>query len=719
MRPLASTPLSVLAGVGPKTEAALGRLGLRSVLDLLWHVPRRYIDRSTQTPIARLEGVRLGEGEELTIIADVEALSQRRIRRNLTRHEVVLSDGTGRLQAGWFNQPGLARRVQEGSTVAVSGKLSFFRGRPKLDVTAIEPLARAGESTSIVVPVHPAGAGVSPALLRQLVREALERWPRLADPVPPELRERHGLRDRSWAFHQIHFPDDIVSARAARDRLVYEELFVFEVALALRKREAETRDRGLVHDPGGRLWRELLARLPYRLTSAQQRVLAEIADDLAEPRPMHRLLQGEVGSGKTVVAALCLLGAVDSGRQAALMAPTEVLAEQHNRNITELLAGLRVPNTTGAENLFDADERDLAVALLTNRTSAAERRRIDDGLVSGRVDVVIGTHALIQEGVRIPNLGVVVVDEQHRFGVHQRVALRDKAEHGGDDVETAPMPDVLIMTATPIPRTLSMTLYGDLDVSVIDELPPGRQPIETVVVGPDLQRRADVYRHVRSEVAAGRQAYVVCPLVEDSEQLAAKSATAEYERLRSEDLAGLRVGLLHGQLRSADKATVMTAFRRGELDVLVATTVIEVGVDVPNATVMVVEDADRFGLSQLHQLRGRIGRGEGASTCFLLCDPQTPESQARMSAMAETSDGFELANRDLEIRGEGSVFGARQHGMSDLRVARLLRDFPWVERARADAFALVASEPDLAGHDVLRGVVATHVGEDVEWLQRS
>ncbi|MBX7160318.1 MAG: ATP-dependent DNA helicase RecG [Acidimicrobiia bacterium] len=706
---LASIPVTELRGVGPKTAANLQRLGVHSVLDLLWHVPRRYIDRSTQPPIGSLRDVTLDAGEELTLIARVQRKTSRRIRRGLTLFEVTLADDTGTIKASWFNQPGRARLVEEGATVAVSGDLTYYRGRPKFEVKALEPIGRAGDSTGGVVPVHPAGSGVTQAEVREYVRQTLDRAGELFDPVPEGLRRRHGLVDRTWAFRQVHFPDDLATARRARTRLVYDELFVLEVALACKKRAAAERDKGFENVPDGPLGRELVARLPYELTRAQQRVLAEIAGDLASPAPMHRLVQGEVGSGKTVVAALAMLAATDAGRQAALMAPTEVLAEQHHRGLSELLAGLSVPT---AENLLG--ERPLGVGLLTNRTTEAERRVLLDGLSRGEIDVLIGTHALIQDGVRIPELGVVVVDEQHRFGVHQRVALRDKQES-----ET--MPDVLIMTATPIPRTLSMTLYGDLDVSVIDELPPGRQPIETVLVAPDDAARARAYAHVRAEVEAGRQAYVICPLVEESEQLAAKSATSEYERLAEGELTGLRLGLLHGQLRPADKAAAMDAFRAGDVDVLVATTVVEVGVDVPNASVLIVEDADRFGLSQLHQLRGRIGRGSAKSTCYLFCDPQTPDSESRMAAMAEISDGFRLAEADLEIRGEGSLFGARQHGATDLHVARLLRDFDWVQKARTDAFALVDVDPRLSGpeHALLRDEVAARIGDDVDWLMKS
>lgn len=713
---LAGIPVTELADVGPKRAKAFASLGVESVLDLLWHVPRRYIDRSTQVPISELGTTHLNEGEEATIIATVSRISQRKVpRRRLTVFDLTITDDTGQLKASWFNQPGRLRGVTEGGDVVVSGKISFFKGRPKLDVTALEPLGRHGEETSSVVPVHPSASGLTPQFVRQVVREALDRCGEIVDPVPAGLIERERFVSRTQAFRDVHFPETIADAMRARARLVYDELFLLEAGLAVRKRAAAQEHSGFVHKVRGPLWGELDGRLPYTLTGAQERALADIGTDLESDAPMHRLLQGEVGSGKTVIAAHALLAAVDSGRQGALMAPTEVLAEQHFDSLSELLGGLSV---TADDNLLG--ERPLEIALLTNRVTGAERTRVLEACASGDVDIIVGTHALVQEGVKISGLGVAVIDEQHRFGVHQRVALRD-ANGTDDNPEPAQTPDVLIMTATPIPRTLSMTLYGDLDVTILDELPPGRRPIETVIVGPSVEGRHRAYEHARSEVAAGRQCYLICPLVDDSDQVQAKSASAEFERLAANELEGLRLGLLHGQLKSDEKRRVMDAFRSGDIDVLVATTVVEVGVDVANASLMIIEDADRFGLSQLHQLRGRIGRGSAASTCYLFCNPQTPDAEARMAAMDDFSDGFRLAERDLEIRGEGSLFDVRQSGATDLHVARLVRDFAVVETARKDAFALVDADPRLADseHLQLRNEVALIVGDDVEWLQRS
>jgi ATP-dependent DNA helicase RecG len=486
--------------------------------------------------------------------------------------------------------------------------------------------------------------------------------------------------------------------------LKFDEFLRMQVGLVARKRALAAEATGIAHVVDGPLVAQFHERLPFPLTGDQQRAVAEIARDMAKPAPMHRLLQGEVGSGKTVVALTSLLTAVQGGYQGAFMAPTEVLAEQHELTMRGLLDGLTVPSP---ETLLA--ERPVRVALLTNRTPAAERRRIAEGLASGEVDILVGTHALIYGGVEFARLGLAVIDEQHRFGVEQRDLLRAK----GDS------PDVLVMTATPIPRTAAMLIYGDLDKSELRELPAGRSPIVTEVVGPGGLERVAVYAAVRAEVAAGRQAYVVCPLVEGSDKLEARAATEELERLRAEELAGLRLDLLHGQMPSLDKEAAMARFRAGDTDVLVATTVIEVGVDVANATVMVVEDADRFGLLQLHQLRGRIGRGAHPSRCYLLAAPTTPDGQARMAAMVESGDGFELAERDLAIRGAGEVFGERQAGWTDLKLGRLPMDEPIVVQARALAEAVLDADPHLVEHAQLRDEVEDLLGDAVEFLFKS
>jgi ATP-dependent DNA helicase RecG len=555
-----------------------------------------------------------------------------------------------------------------------------------------------GDRTGKIIPVYPQSEKerVYTWDLARWIDETLDRAGEFDDPLPAPVLDRFDLVDRTAAFHGIHGPESMAEKDEARRRLVFDELLRIQVALVLRKRALERTAKGIRHEVDGDLVARFRERLPFALTPAQLRVIDEITADLAGPHPMHRLLQGDVGSGKTVVAVAALLVAVQGGHQGALMAPTEVLAEQHHLGVRELLDGFTLAT---AENLLG--ERPLRVELLTNRTGAADRRRLCAGLADGTVDLLIGTHALIQEGIEFRSLGVVVVDEQHRFGVEQRAALRAKA---GDEA----VPDVLVMTATPIPRTAAMTVYGDLDVSVLDELPPGRKPIRTVW-DHDVARALEL---VRREVAAGRQAYVVCPLIEESEKLEARSAEETHASLSSGELAGLRLGLLHGRLPSAEKEKVMTAFRHGDLDGLVATTVIEVGVDVPNATVMVVLDADRFGIAQLHQLRGRVGRGGDESWCFLVGAGATPEAEARLAAMVRTTDGFELAEVDLELRGEGTIMGEVQSGRNDLKLASLRRDREWVERARAVAFELVDADPTLQSHPSLLAEVEAFLDDD-------
>jgi ATP-dependent DNA helicase RecG len=559
---------------------------------------------------------------------------------------------------------------------------------------------------------------VGPGHLRRAIHNALTRSQPIDDTIPTELKAANGLMDRPQAFDSIHFPESLEEVAPARRRLVYDELFRLELALAIQKRHQMAASVGIPHEPTGELVDRFLGGLPYDLTGAQKRVLDEVESDLKATHPMHRLLQGEVGSGKTVVAVATLLRGIEGEWQGAFMAPTEVLAEQHYLGVRELLAeaGLTPPlgeSHLGMDSLFaeKSDGPAVHVALLTGSTATCNyapdisRAQLAEDIASGQVDLVVGTHALIQEGVEFHRLGVAVVDEQHRFGVAQRVLLKEKADRAE--------PDLLIMTATPIPRTLSMTLYGDLDVSMIDEMPPGRTPVKTKLMS--KMEESTAWKIIEEEVAQGRQAFVVCPLVEDSPKVEAASATAEHERL-SALMPDLRVGLIHGQMRPADKEETMAAFRDGELDVLVSTTVIEVGIDVPNATVMVIEDAHRFGLSQLHQLRGRVGRGKHPGVCLLLADPTTSEGEERLGALVGTNDGFRLAEEDLRIRGQGTVFGTRQSGMKDLKLADILSDFETLTVARRDAFALVDADPSLSDHPGLRDEVAAMLGDEVAWL---
>lgn len=713
---LAGIDTSELTGIGKKSAAALAELGIRNVADLLHHVPRRYIDRSAKSPIAQVP-----IGTEVTLIGEVVSVTQRRPRRNLSIIEARIKDESAVIKAVWFNQTFRLQQLSEGAQVALSGVVESFRGSLQMKSPDVDVLDAPMEGllTGRVVPIHSRVAKLKVGTIRRAIHSALKRSLPIPDPIPTEFRAQHGLVDRSAAFQAIHFPETMEQVAPARRRLVYDELFRLELALALQKRKQMFDAKGVAHEPTGELVSSFIEGLPYALTGAQRRVLEEVSADLRAPYPMHRLLQGEVGSGKTVVAVASLLAGVEGGWQGAIMAPTEVLAEQHYLGVRSLLAeaglspGLAGPGERlGMDSLFD-EETGPAVhlALLTGSGAAANyqpdisRQDLLEDVASGRVDLLVGTHALIQEGVHFRNLGVAVVDEQHRFGVAQRIQLKEKAQ----DVE----PDLLIMTATPIPRTLSMTLYGDLDVSLIDEMPPGRTPVTTEHLPRAAEDRA--WKLIRNEVEAGRQAFVVCPLVDESEKVQAASATEEHARLASV-LAPLRVGLIHGQLRPADKESVMASFRRGEVDVLVSTTVIEVGIDVPNATVMVIEDADRFGLSQLHQLRGRVGRGEHPGHCVLLGDPTTPEGEQRIAAMASTTDGFRLAEEDLRIRGQGTVFGTRQSGVKDLRLADILSDFDLLVAARRDAFALVEADPGVGGHPELAEEVRAMLGEQVDWL---
>jgi ATP-dependent DNA helicase RecG len=713
LRELAGHRVTELKAVGPRLASGLGEMGITTVLELLDHYPRRYVDRTQRAEIAEL-----AIGDEATVDAEVRSIRSRRTRDGKrTIVNAVVYDGTGLLELVFFNQPWRERQLAVGTQVSLFGKVEQYRGKRQLTNPVVDVLStpdsergpgETPEATGAVVPVYPQSgkAEVHTWQLRRAVMSALQRTKQkgFADPLAADLRAAHALVDRTRAYWGIHRPDTLQDAWIAAHRLKFDEFLRMQLALVKRKRALAADAHGVVHRVDGSLVPLFHARLPFALTDDQQRAIAEIAADLAAPAPMHRLLQGEVGSGKTVVALTALLTAVQGGYQGAFMAPTEVLAEQHELTMRALLDGLTVPSEATL-----LGERPVRVALLTNRTPAAERRRIAEGLQNGDVDIVVGTHALIYGGVEFARLGVAVIDEQHRFGVEQRDVLREK----GDS------PDVLVMTATPIPRTAAMLIYGDLDKTELRELPAGRSPIVTMVVGPGPLERTAVYERIRSEVAAGRQAYVVCPLVEGSEKLEARAATEELERLAAEELAGLRLELLHGQMPAADKEAAMTAFRAGEVDVLVATTVIEVGVDVPNATVMVVEDAERFGLLQLHQLRGRIGRGADASICYLLADPGTPQGAARMEAMVESSDGFELAERDLAIRGAGEVFGQRQAGWTDLKLGRLPQDEPIVLEARAVAEQILDDDPELEQHAQLRAEVEDLLGDAVEFLFKS
>ena len=689
---LAAIPVTELAGVGAKKAEGLAAVGITTVLDLLMHYPRRYVDRTNQARIADL-----ALGEEAMVLGRVRRAHARRTRNGRSLVETDVTDGSGYLRCTFFNQAWRVNQLKVGASAVFFGKLEEFRGRRQMTNPVVDLV---GDRTGRIVPIYPQSekAGLSTWELGDWVEEALTRAGEFLDPVPADVLARFGLTDRTAALRGIHLPGSADDHRTARRRLVFDELLRIQLVLVRRKRQLETAAVGVAHDVEGDLVARFHQRLPFPLTGAQRRAIDEIAADLASAVPMHRLLQGDVGSGKTVTALSALLVAVQGGHQGAFMAPTEVLAEQHHLGLRGMLEGLSLP--AEGDNLFG--ERPVRVELLTSRTSPAERARVAAALEAGDIDLVVGTHALIQEHVSFRSLGVAVIDEQHRFGVEQRAALRGKGRA---------VPDVLVMTATPIPRTAAMTVYGDLDVSVLDELPPGRTPIATHWARGELEE-AQAWARVREEVEAGHQAYVVCPLIEESDKLEVRSAQETYDRLREGELAGLRLGLLHGRIGAREKELVMEAFRADTLDVLVATTVIEVGVDVPNATVMVVIDADRFGLAQLHQLRGRVGRGAAAAWCFLLGEATTAEAEARLSALERTTDGFELAEVDLELRGEGTIMGAHQKGRSDLRLASLRRDKEWVGRARDIAFGLVSTTGGLDAYPVLAEELELLLGPD-------
>jgi len=716
--PLSGAGIAGLSGA-VATRLAKG-LGVRTVRDLLEHVPRRYIDLSTTKKIRDLK-----IGEEATTQGTVTRVDGRYVRSKRHLLTVTIKDETGSLSLVWWNQAFRTKTFVIGQRLVVAGRLDRNRGQLMITNPFCEPLKGSGDQihTGRVIPIHSTTQGVSTTQIRRFVHTALQRYGSLvADPLPGSLVEARGLMSREAAIHEVHFPTSEKQMRAARHRLVFEELFVLSSGLAIRKRRLERTADGIAH-PDVSDVEPFLTSLPFEPTRAQRRVIEEIAADMARGRPMNRLLQGEVGSGKTVVAVAAALIAHASGSQTAFMAPTEVLAEQHYATVKQLLEPLadRAPVETG--KLF-GDGFD--VVLLTGSVTGKERKRALEKAASGEAMILVGTHALIQEGVELHRLGLAIVDEQHRFGVHQRIALRAKGVEGAQ-------PDTLIMTATPIPRTLSLTLYGDLDVGTLDEMPPGRMPVTTAVARDEFSR-ARAYRMIRTEVARGRQAFIVCPLVEDSASLEVKAAESEFERIRSEVFPELRVGLVHGRMNATAKEAVMTAVRRGELDVLVATTVIEVGVDIPNATVMIVEDADRFGLSQLHQLRGRVGRGTDPATCFLFTaiDPLAEEARAdamtRLNAMASTNDGLKLAELDLELRGGGQLFGRgsieegkgapAQVGRGDLRFANLTRDLDVLVEARREAFSLVDDDPTLASssNGALLSEVRRRFADRLDWL---
>jgi len=682
------TPIQYVKGVGPKLARLFEKKGIRTVEDGLYFLPRAYEDRRQLKKISELRagGKETGFGE---IMLSGMAFFQNQKKKVF---EVLVGDGSGMITLKWFhgNERYLNERFKKGRRLIFSGEVRWFNYQKEIHHPDVEIVEGDIEEDYLnfkrIVPIYSETEGLYQRTLRRLLKSIVDGYSdELTSPIPAEIVERQDLIGFSEAFRRVHFPPDgesIEKLNSQRSdghrRIIFDEFFFLELGLALKKRGVAL-ETGISFRTQGTLSQRLLNQLSFHLTRAQQRALAEIVEDMEKPHPMNRLIQGDVGSGKTIVALLASLRAVEFGYQAAIMAPTEVLAEQHYLTIHRWVEPLGVQ-----------------VALLTSNIKGSERENIYSRIRKGEVQIAIGTHAVIQEQVEFHSLGLAIIDEQHKFGVVQRGLLKKKGEN----------PDVLVMTATPIPRTLAMTLYGDLDISLIDEMPPGRMPVETKVFSESARNR--VYRIVEEEVKKGRQVFVVYPLVEESEKLDLRDATRMAEHLQKDVFPAFRIGLLHGRMRSDEKEAIMMEFKERKIEILVATTVIEVGIDIPNASVMVVEHAERFGLSQLHQLRGRIGRGQYPSKCILLAQYRSSEeAKVRLRAMEQTNDGFKIAEQDLELRGPGEFFGIRQSGLPDFRVAHILRDTPILIEARKEAFRLIQEDPDLAkpSHSALKDVL--------------
>jgi ATP-dependent DNA helicase RecG len=673
------TEVQYVKGVGTKLAQVLSKLNIYTLGDLLFHLPRRYEDRRQFRKIAHARA-----GDAVTVSGKLVTVDNVKVR-NLTLTKAYLDDGSGVLELVWYNQPYMKDTLNKlrNSQIVAYGIIKESPYGLQMETPEWEDLPDGADPDSLlsvnrIVPIYPLTEGIRQKRMRQIIWNAVQYAHLAPEILPRSVRERLGLMPIQHALQQIHFPDSEQAIDPARQRLVFEEFFLMQLGVGMQ-RQRTRQERGIAMRIDADRLNEMLHRLvPFDLTNAQKRVIGEIWSDMAQPHPMNRLLQGDVGSGKTIVAAAAILAAVDNQYQAAMMAPTEILAEQHYINLHRLFQPLGI-----------------SVELLVGRLSNKQRQQARERIATGRGMVAVGTHALIQEGVSFARLGLAIVDEQHRFGVLQRAALRDKGI----------MPHVLVMTATPIPRTLTLTLYGELDVSIIDELPPGRKPVRTHWKTPE--ERLKVYAGVRKLIEEGRQAYVICPLIDESDKLQVRAAEQMAEHLQKDVFPDLRVGLLHGRMKPAEKEAVMDAFRAGELDILVSTTVIEVGVDVPNAAAIVIEDADRFGLAQLHQLRGRVGRSDHQSYCVLIANPKSDDGQRRMEIMTRTNNGFLIAEEDLRIRGPGEIYGTRQSGMPSFRVADLVKDMRLLEVARQEAFHLLEHDPDLSRpeHAALREAV--------------
>jgi ATP-dependent DNA helicase RecG len=687
-----NAPVTVLQGIGPRNAQTLSRLGINTLRDMLYYFPRRHDDYSKLIPINRLN-----YGEEVTVIGMIKTVNLRKFRGGAGQLvEAVVGDGSGNLRATWFNQPWLANKLRTGTPVVLSGKVDQYLGRPVMNNPEVEPLESQNLHTNRIVPVYSLTSGITQRWLRKTIHEVVSYWsPRVTDYLPETVRSSAGLMRLPNALNEIHFPSSEEKLHAARKRLAFDEIFLLQIGVQKQKLAWQNR-QARKYIVSQEWYEEQLLRLPYTLTNAQQEALRDIRSDLESGRPMNRLLQGDVGSGKTVVAAFGMMLVVNEGPQAAFLAPTGILAEQHYRNLLQLLAE---DQGKGAPLLSFAKIR-----LLVGATPESEKKAIREELASGEIKVVVGTHALLEDPVIFSDLQLAVIDEQHRFGVEQRAMLRSKGDN----------PHLLVMTATPIPRSLALTIYGDLDLTVMDEMPPGRQKIDTYILAPRERERA--YTLIQSQLNQGNQAFIIYPFVEEDEDAEKLSAVHEHERLQSEIFPKNRVGLLHGRMKTDEKDETMARFRDGEIDILVSTTVVEVGVDIPKATVMLVEGANRFGLAQLHQLRGRVGRGQEKSTCLLIPEEPDEIENERLKAMAETQDGFILAERDLNQRGPGQFLGTRQSGLPDeLRLSNLT-NIKLISQARNYAQKVFERDPEISlpEHSLLASTLHQFWGEKEE-----
>ncbi len=651
-----------LKGVGPKRSEIFGRLGIHTIRDMLFYFPRDYKDR---TRIQKISEARIGA--EITLHGKVLGVQTRMARSRKNILEVFVGDETGAIAATWFNQPFLMKKFHVGDTVFLQGKVGAYKYLQLLNPEYEIIRGNDGDiKEGSIIPVYPLTGQMSQAYFRKIMKDAVHLFAGNVDEIlPKEIIKKNQLIFIHSVIKNIHFPETFENLKNARFRLVYDELFTLELAMALRRRGIKE-ETGISFRIGANVDSHIRNLIPFALTNAQERVITEITEDMRSGKPMNRLLQGDVGSGKTAIAIYAILATIANGYQAAFMAPTEILAKQHFQTLQKYLQHSHV-----------------RISLLSGDTNSRQRKDNIEQIKTGQVDLVIGTHALIEETVKFNQLGLVVIDEQHKFGVVQRLKLKKKG----------PCPDVLIMTATPIPRTLSLTLFGDLDVSILDEMPPGRTPVKTIWVTKDKEKGA--YDFIKGEIAKGRQVFIVYPLVEESENFDLKSAVTEARKLQQEVFPTRRIGLLHGQMKPAEKDKVMMDFKEKRYDILVSTVIIEVGIDIPNATVMVIVHAERFGLSQLHQLRGRIGRGSEQSYCLLFGNPNNYVSSERLKIMTRTNDGFKVAEMDFRLRGPGEFFGTRQHGLPGLKISDLMKDFPILKKARNDAFELVTQDPQL------------------------